>query len=68
MFAGTATKLSPSELRSHGADVNHEVCAICGKDIYFTYSMLRADYTYKTKVKDKTKYACGYSHYLRIKG
>ncbi|MDF2485671.1 MAG: hypothetical protein K0R46_1839 [Herbinix sp.] len=65
---GQSTKLSPSELRSHGKDVNHEVCNVCGKDVYFTSAMLRSDYVYKVSVKGKTKYACGYSHYLQIKG
>jgi hypothetical protein len=64
-FDGTVTKLSPSELRSFGKDVNHEVCAVCGKDIYFTAHMTRSDYTYKRSGKGGTKYYCGWNHYQK---
>lgn len=67
-FANNETKLSKWKLRSHGKDVNHEACAVCGKDIYFTTHMNRSDYVYKANVKGKVKYACGYSHYKQIKG
>lgn len=65
---GTVMKLSKAELKSHGMDVNHEMCNVCGKDIYFTTFMTRSDYTYKAKKNDKIVYACSYSHFQKVKG
>lgn len=68
-FNGKTTKLSNHEMTMHGKDVNREECKVCGKAIYFTSCMTRSDYTYKTsKGRGKIKYACGYNHYLQLKG
>jgi len=67
-FKGNVTRLSKSEIRSHGKDVNCEVCPVCGKEIIFTYNMLRSDYIYKQGKKGKMKYYCGWSHYRQDGG
>lgn len=68
-MSGTVTKLSKSELRSHGKDADHEKCSVCEKDIYFSCGMNRRDYAYKfTTSRGKVFYCCGWSHFLKAKG
>ena len=57
-------ELSKSESKMHGKDVNNAKCPVCGKTIYFTLDMTKADWAYKTVNSNGTcKYYCGWSHY-----
>jgi len=60
-----ATNLSDSGKKLLVDDV--EKCPICDKEIHFTMQMTRGNYTYKVNKNGKTRYCCGYNHYLEAK-